>query len=266
MVRLDARTNSGLILQVEFTGSGPTDSERSPEMAHVTLSVLEGLERGRVFRNVETPVTIGREEDNTIQLNDERVSRLHAKLQEDQGQVIFTDLHSTNGSRINGHPVQLRVLRPGDHLQIGRCTLLFGSDEEIATRAKRLGVEVKALLPWQSPSGNSIPAGGHDDAEFSLAENLQTENMFSPLFFGDRPTLPVRLTPGQRARLADVFSFVHEQLDAIIQTSRESSESPDGRTHEGRMAVPYERWQNLLLLQRDLAHWLQEVSSPDQAS
>jgi predicted component of type VI protein secretion system len=251
---------------VDVTRRNSTDSERISEMALVTISILEGLERGRVFHNVETPVTIGREEDNTIQLNDERVSRLHAKLQEDQGQVIFTDLHSTNGSRINGHPVQLRVLRPGDHLQIGRCTLLFGSDEEIARRAKRLGVEVKALLPWQSPSGNSIPAGGHEDAEFSLSDDLQAENMLSPLFFGDRPNLPVRLTPGQRARLADILSFVHEQLDAVIQTSRESSESSDARTHEGRMAVPYERWQNLLLLQRDLAHWLHEVSSPDLES
>ena len=95
-------------------------------MVNVTLSVLEGLERGRIFRNLHTPITIGREEVNSVQLNDERISRLHAKLQDDQGQVIFTDLNSTNGSRINGHPVHLRILRPGDHLQLGRCTLLFG--------------------------------------------------------------------------------------------------------------------------------------------
>ena len=97
-------------------------------MASVTLTVLEGLERGSVFRNLHTQITIGREEVNSVQLNDERISRLHAKLQDDGGHVIFTDLNSTNGSRINGHPVQLRILRPGDHLQLGRCTLLFGSD------------------------------------------------------------------------------------------------------------------------------------------
>ena len=50
-------------------------------MALLTLSVLEGLERGRVYDQLETPVTIGREEDNVVQLNDERVSRVHAKLQ-----------------------------------------------------------------------------------------------------------------------------------------------------------------------------------------
>ena len=82
-------------------------------MARITLSVLEGLERGKVYEDLETPVSIGREEDNRIQLNDERVSRIHAKLQEDRGDVILTDLNSTNGSRVNGHPVQLRVLQPG---------------------------------------------------------------------------------------------------------------------------------------------------------
>ena len=44
-------------------------------MAEITIQVLEGLERGRVFDSLETPVTIGREDDNSIQLNDERVSR-----------------------------------------------------------------------------------------------------------------------------------------------------------------------------------------------
>jgi pSer/pThr/pTyr-binding forkhead associated (FHA) protein len=233
-------------------------SERLLNMAHVTLSILEGLERGRVFRSIETPVTIGREEDNSIQLNDERVSRLHAKLQEDQGQVIFTDLHSTNGSRVNGHPVQLRVLRPGDHLQIGRCTLLFGSEEEIAERAKRLGVEVRAILPWQGPATHSVPAGGLPDADFSLAENLQPENLLSPLFHGDRPSLPTTLAPGQRARISDVLAYIHEHLNVIVQTSKEESEITDGRMH-----VPYDRWQGLLLLQRDLAHWLQEAANPD---
>jgi pSer/pThr/pTyr-binding forkhead associated (FHA) protein len=49
-------------------------------MALITLSVLEGFERGRVFSALPTPVSIGREIDNTIQLNDDRVSRFHAKV------------------------------------------------------------------------------------------------------------------------------------------------------------------------------------------
>ncbi len=84
-------------------------------MADVTLRVLDGADRGRVYRAVcPRPVTIGREEGNTVQLNDERISRFHIKIQEDQGKLVLTDLESTNGTRVNGEDVQLRILRFGD--------------------------------------------------------------------------------------------------------------------------------------------------------
>jgi len=226
-------------------------------MACVTLSVLEGLERGQIYRNLETPITIGREEVNDVQLNDERISRLHAKLQEDQGQIIFTDLNSTNGSRVNGHPVQLRILRPGDHLQIGRCLLLFGSDEEIAGRAKELGVSVAALLPLLGPPGQSLPAGGLPDADFNLADNLNGENLLTPLFCSERPLLPTGLTTLQRARLSDVLACIHEQLQNVVVDAAENDAA------DGTMTVSWDHFQNLLLLHRDLAKWLQQIANPD---
>lgn len=39
-------------------------------MAEITLRVVEGADRGRVYEGLTTPVTIGREEGNSIQLND----------------------------------------------------------------------------------------------------------------------------------------------------------------------------------------------------
>src|SRR5277367_2589985 len=101
---------------------------------NVTFQVLEGIDKGRVFRELPIPVTIGREEGNLLRLNDERVSRFHAKIQHDNGDVILTDLESTNGTRVNGNTVQIRRLRPGDRVCVGRSVLLFGSNEEIAAR------------------------------------------------------------------------------------------------------------------------------------
>ena len=51
-------------------------------MTRVTLKVLDGADRGRVYDAMETPITIGREEGNAIQLNDDRISRFHIKIQE----------------------------------------------------------------------------------------------------------------------------------------------------------------------------------------
>ena len=82
-------------------------------MRTVTFQILDGVDKGRVFRDLAIPVTIGREEGNLLRLNDERVSRFHAKIQFDGGDVIITDLDSTNGTRVNGSPVQIRRLQPG---------------------------------------------------------------------------------------------------------------------------------------------------------
>ena len=219
-------------------------------MALVTLSVLEGLERGRVFRNLSTPVTIGREEVNTVQLNDERISRLHAKLQEDQGAILFTDLNSTNGSRINGHPVQIRVLRPGDQLQLGRCTLLFGSLEEIRERARDLGIPMLPRQRSAADAASDIPAamaGAAADVDQGLL----------PLFCGERPPLPDGLSPLQRARMSDLLMYVHEILQLIINDARETDE--DRRN----VVFAWQRFQNLLLLQQDLAVWLSQASGSE---
>ena len=96
-------------------------------MNGITLRVLDGADRGRVFGELLPPVTIGREEGNTIQLNDERVSRFHIKIQEDHEKLVLTDLESTNGTKVNGEDIQLRILRFGDMITLGRSVLLFGS-------------------------------------------------------------------------------------------------------------------------------------------
>ena len=80
-------------------------------MAEVTLTVLHGADRGRVFRDLAPPITIGREEGNSIQLNDERISRCHLKIQIDNERLVLTDLDSTNGTKVNGQESHLRILK-----------------------------------------------------------------------------------------------------------------------------------------------------------
>src|SRR3954462_3710476 len=124
-------------------------------MRTVTFLVLEGVDKGRVYKDLPVPVTIGREEGNGLRLNDERVSRFHAKVQMEDGDIILTDLDSTNGTRVNGSAVQIRRLRPGDQVSIGRTMLLFGTMEEIAARG-----------------GGSAPAAGGAQAQTIRAEEL----------------------------------------------------------------------------------------------
>src|SRR5437588_12585941 len=121
--------------------TGTSSVHPARPMTGITIRVLDGADRGRVFQNLAPPITIGREEGNTIQLNDERISRYHVKIQEDHNRLVITDLESTNGTKVNNEDVQLRILRFGDMIQVGRSVLLFGSREQIAQRLSRLRSE-----------------------------------------------------------------------------------------------------------------------------
>ncbi len=71
-----------------------------------------------------TPLTVGRAIDNGLVLSDGRVSRHHARLQTRRGTLVFSDLGSTNGSRVNGIRVDECALGPGDRVQVGDTVLL----------------------------------------------------------------------------------------------------------------------------------------------
>jgi pSer/pThr/pTyr-binding forkhead associated (FHA) protein len=70
------------------------------------------------------PVSIGRSTDNAIVLPDSRVSRHHGRLQTRRGTLVYTDLGSTNGSRVNGVRVDECALGIGDRIVVGDTVLL----------------------------------------------------------------------------------------------------------------------------------------------
>ncbi|MHB8645144.1 MAG: FHA domain-containing protein, partial [Thermomicrobiales bacterium] len=71
---------------------------------------------------VMLPATIGRAADNTVVLTSEMISRHHATLARESGQLIVTDT-SSNGTFVNGQRQQRAVLAGGESVQIGPYTL-----------------------------------------------------------------------------------------------------------------------------------------------
>ena len=69
-------------------------------------------------------LTIGRAADNDLVLPDGRVSRHHARVTGRRGTLVYTDLGSTNGSRVNGAPVGELVLGAGDRIELGDSVLV----------------------------------------------------------------------------------------------------------------------------------------------
>ena len=92
-----------------------------------TRALVRVVGRDGTERTIEvdgTPLTLGRAADNGLVIADPRVSRHHARLQARRGTLVFTDLGSTNGSRLNGVRVDECALGMGDRLLVGDTVLL----------------------------------------------------------------------------------------------------------------------------------------------
>lgn len=83
------------------------------------------LPDGRRLGVSAEPLTIGRMPDCSIPLADPNVSRHHAEVRREGDRAILFDLGSTNGTKVNGVPVQSRELSDGDVITIGRISLRF---------------------------------------------------------------------------------------------------------------------------------------------
>ena len=205
-------------------------------MSLVTLRVLDGADRGRVFEDVPTPFTVGREEGNPIQLNDERISRFHLKIQEDQDRVVLTDLESTNGTKVNGESVQLWVLRPGDVIALGRTVLLYGSRLEIAERLAALrGVDLSAGVELDDDEVDKEDGVAALDFELNYSDDPAARTTLHTLL---PPELPNSLSPGQAAQLAEVLQFFHLRLRALLDTVKSKPKSGPRDARSAAVAEP----------------------------
>ena len=96
-------------------------------MAKLVIS-LNGM-NVRDFPLQAERITIGRNSSNDIMLNEPVVSGEHAAIML-QPKSAITDLNSTNGTRLNGHPISKSPLKHNDVISIGSHELRF-VDEDV---------------------------------------------------------------------------------------------------------------------------------------
>lgn len=227
-------------------------------MANVTFLVLEGVDKGRVYRELTVPVTIGREEGNALRLNDERVSRYHAKVQSEDGDVILTDLESTNGTRVNGSTIAIRRLRAGDQVSIGRTLLLFGTMEEIeARRTGKLGGPFQENVAQTIQAGELAAAAGRAGPTDSSHRRVE----YSPTEWRARdedvPPLPQKLSGSQSARLAEIFDYLHRGLTTAVENIEANEDGTE-------VKLGFNEWQTIQAVQLLLARYTRAIGEPEE--
>jgi diguanylate cyclase (GGDEF)-like protein len=108
---------------------------------HPSLLLLEGGNARTRYRIDQDEITIGRDLECAIPIQDSKISRMHAKLNVLPGGVskgvpkfILTDLGSTNGTYVNGERISQIELRHRDRIAIGSFIFGFFLKDEVVSK------------------------------------------------------------------------------------------------------------------------------------
>ncbi|MEU3690471.1 FHA domain-containing protein [Streptomyces narbonensis] len=114
----------------------------------------QGSLSGQRFPIGATPLTLGRNGDNSIVIVGGNVSRFHAEVRREGHGFVVYDSGSSNGTRVNGARVTSHELQPGDLIEIGTETFRFEAADAMETI-----LDLSVLRPL-SPSAQATLAAG----------------------------------------------------------------------------------------------------------
>lgn len=92
---------------------------------HPVLVIVRGRNIGESFLLEDNEVSIGRDPQSDIFLDDITVSRKHARIRIDGEKTIISDVGSLNGTYVNRNQIEEIDLRDRDEVQIGKFRLVF---------------------------------------------------------------------------------------------------------------------------------------------
>ncbi|HEX2298687.1 MAG TPA: FHA domain-containing protein, partial [Pseudonocardiaceae bacterium] len=104
-------------------GYAPPAVQTGPRQFAATLTLDDGSNRN--YQLTEGSNVVGRGQDAQFRLPDTGVSRRHLEITWDGQVAMLADLGSTNGTTVNGTPVQTWQLADGDVVRVGHSSLVF---------------------------------------------------------------------------------------------------------------------------------------------
>jgi hypothetical protein len=102
-------------------------------------------------------ITVGRAPDRDLVIPHAEVSRQHALFRIENQAHTIADLHTSNGTFVNGARVSRHALRPGDVVELGPARVSFRQEPE---SPKGKNVKFASQLKGFAPFGEGEDAGG----------------------------------------------------------------------------------------------------------
>jgi hypothetical protein len=93
-------------------------------------------------------VTIGRQPDNVLRIDNPAVSGHHARVCSEGDLYVIEDAESFNGTYVNGQRISKVVLKDGDNVTIGKHTIEFrdGACRDVTAQHETLDIPVDGQL------------------------------------------------------------------------------------------------------------------------
>jgi len=132
------------------------------------LVAKQGPNVGSAFPLEGDTVSVGRDAHSDIYLHHETVSRSHARLRRKEGGWGVTDLHSSNGTFLNGDRIQQETLHHMDEVQFGEVALLFMEDTPALLGDEEAAPEITQVL--DSSTIEMLRVAGQDKSAGELEE------------------------------------------------------------------------------------------------
>ncbi len=112
------------IIELESEVSVPELNDL-PEGSKAVLIVNHGPKKGTRIALADDVVSIGRDPESDVFLDDITVSREHAKVEPAESGYLVSDLGSMNGTYVNKNLTESVTLNDEDELQVGRFKLVY---------------------------------------------------------------------------------------------------------------------------------------------
>lgn len=105
--------------------SGAEEVGDSPVAHRYDLRMMRGPQTGVDIELQEGTLTVGRDPQCDLFLNDMTVSRSHAEIEVTPTGCVIRDLNSFNGVWVNDRMVEACSLKPNDVIQIGAFCFMY---------------------------------------------------------------------------------------------------------------------------------------------
>jgi pSer/pThr/pTyr-binding forkhead associated (FHA) protein len=213
------------------SGAGGEQEPTAESPGQAELAAAAGPLQGQRFPITPRGLTLGRHPDNDVVLAEEMmVSRFHAVIVPEQGQLVLYDRDSANGTWVNEERAFRHVLAPGDRIQIWQSQFVFAP--------------VGAPLPWlpPTPAPPPLPAARTAGDSFCgyVLESCIGRGGMSEVFRardGSGQTVAIKILKETDPYLVAKFAQEGNQIGPLLRGHanivqvHEFGQGPDGRLY-----------------------------------